>query len=35
MVMDHQGFEGGASSSLGRIAGIDDHALQFVPQFIG
>ena len=31
VVVDRQGFQGGASADLGRVAGLDDHALQFVP----
>ena len=33
VVVDRQSFQRGASAGLGRVAGLDDHALQFVPQF--
>jgi len=33
MMMDGKSLKGGASADLGRVAGVDDHALQSVPQF--
>jgi hypothetical protein len=33
MVVDSESLEGCASAGLGRVAGVDDHALQFGPQF--
>jgi hypothetical protein len=33
MMMDGKSLKGGASADLGRVACVDDHALQSVPQF--
>jgi hypothetical protein len=33
MMMDGKSLKGGASAYLCRVARVDDHALQFVPQF--
>jgi hypothetical protein len=33
MMMDGKSLKGGASAYLCRVAGVNDHALQFVPQF--
>jgi len=33
MVMDGKSLKRGASADLGGVAGVDDHALQSVPQF--